>query len=960
MSEEEKKLTSIIILACNQLSYTKMCIESLQRCTSEPYELILVDNGSVDGTAEYFDSLEEAKVIKNHENLGFAEGCNQGIRISKGNYILLLNNDTVVTENWLSNLIACAESDSQIGLVGPRSNYVSGLQLLEVEYESLDEMQDFARQFSVRDPAKYFDLDRLVGFCLLIKKEVIDKIGLLDEQFEIGNFEDDDYCLSARRAEYRLVCAGDTFIHHFGAKTFAGNAIDYGKQMRENQTKFLKKWYSGDEITTVQEIGMAQAALLDLKAKIGVPDPVEVFREKYLIDPWTHPETLVGTKTLSLCMIVKDEEENLPRCLKSVEKAVDEIIVVDTGSTDKSIDIAKSFGAKVFSHQWKDDFSEARNISLDNATCDWVLFLDADEELLQEDIPTLRKLLQDKKNEGYYLNEFNFLGDKPGEDIAINITFRLFRNKKEHRFSGAIHEQIVAAVQRGNPNIEFSSVRINHYGYLNRSTTDKNKIKRNLDILLEEVKKSPDDSFVLFNLGVEYLRLNKYEEAIEQYRKAFLNLSTLEVAYASVLLRNIVLCLKALKRYDEALKVLEDAKDAYPDYTDLFFLEGLIYQDMKSYSKAIQSFNSCLASGEAAKCYITQSGVGGFKAWYALGVSYQQIGSDRDAVKAFTRALKANARDNLSLLQLGMILLPREDTRETKQFLEKLVDLSSEEMLITLFSAFSMEGFYEESLVYLERAAKIGLSRSKYGFYKGESLLNLKKYSEAIDVLTKVPATSSYYYPALMDQVFCLVLSDGFTEAAQLLDLAEVCEDYKPITAVYRVLIETLKNDETSTGISIVNGQNIKTAFDWFKKLLQLREFEKFESSLPLLDKLNLSPAEKSLRLGKLYNEVGFSEMAAEELIRAHNLGLGDSESYSILGRISAEKGFLEEAKPFLSKALTLDPNKLALYASLSRILIQQNEVPEAIAIIEEGVRQFPESELLRATLDATQNLSPN
>lgn len=235
-------LTSIVILAWNQLFYTKMCIESIQQYTDSPYELILVDNGSTDGTGEYFGSIPGAVVIKNPVNRGFAAGCNQGMRAARGDYILLLNNDTVVSHNWLSNLINCLESSPEIGIVGPVSNYVSGVQLIPTAYQSLEEMHQFAKEFNRPDPSRWFDTERLVGFCMLIRRSVVDRIGLLDEDFGIGNFEDDDYCLRARQAGFRLVCAGDTFVHHFGNKTFAGNKVDLDSLLAENRIKFCQKW----------------------------------------------------------------------------------------------------------------------------------------------------------------------------------------------------------------------------------------------------------------------------------------------------------------------------------------------------------------------------------------------------------------------------------------------------------------------------------------------------------------------------------------------------------------------------------------------------------------------------------------------------------------------------------------------------------------------------------------------
>ena len=211
-------LTSIVILTYNQFEYTRWCLAAIRYYTSEPYELIVVDNGSTDGTVEYLQSQADMEIILNGENKGFAKGCNQGIKTAGGEYILLLNNDTVPVSGWLRNMINCLESDPSIGIVGPRSNYVKGPQSLEVSYTDMDEMFAFSEQFNRSpDPAKWLELGMVVGFCMLVKRAVIDTVGLLDERFGIGFFEDDDYCLRARSKGFKIMCAGDTFVHHFGS-----------------------------------------------------------------------------------------------------------------------------------------------------------------------------------------------------------------------------------------------------------------------------------------------------------------------------------------------------------------------------------------------------------------------------------------------------------------------------------------------------------------------------------------------------------------------------------------------------------------------------------------------------------------------------------------------------------------------------------------------------------------------
>jgi GT2 family glycosyltransferase len=256
LSTIKQQLVSIIILTYNQLKYTKQCVESVEKHTPEPHEIIFVDNGSSDGTRDYLKRYakkhKQVELILNDENKGFAGGNNQGIVQAKGNYIVLLNNDMVVTEHWLERLIAHAEISPDIGMVGPMSNSVSGPQLMQpVPYvdKDMQAMQKFARAFSSKNSGKRTLMLRLVGFCLLIKKEVIDVIGGLDENYISGNFEDDDLCLRSFIAGYKNIIAQDVFIHHYGSMTFKGNAINYQATMNDNRQYFADKWKDVIEIS---------------------------------------------------------------------------------------------------------------------------------------------------------------------------------------------------------------------------------------------------------------------------------------------------------------------------------------------------------------------------------------------------------------------------------------------------------------------------------------------------------------------------------------------------------------------------------------------------------------------------------------------------------------------------------------------------------------------------------------
>lgn len=235
---------SIIILTYNNLDYNIQCIQSIREYTEkDSYEIIVVDNGSTDGTREWLVRQSDIKLIFPNENTGFPRGCNLGIKAAKKeNDILLLNNDIVVTPNWLYNLKSCLYSDESIGAVGPITNYAWNNQAIDVSYTSIQEMIKFAKTINNSDKSKWEPKAKLVGFCLLIKREVLDAIGLLDENFSPGNFEDDDICVRITEAGYSLFLCNDCFIHHYGNATFKKNPNKFNNVIIENSQKFKEKW----------------------------------------------------------------------------------------------------------------------------------------------------------------------------------------------------------------------------------------------------------------------------------------------------------------------------------------------------------------------------------------------------------------------------------------------------------------------------------------------------------------------------------------------------------------------------------------------------------------------------------------------------------------------------------------------------------------------------------------------
>ncbi|ERL03818.1 glycosyltransferase family 2 protein [Mitsuokella sp. oral taxon 131] len=247
-------VTSIVILSYNTLDYTRLCIESIRTYTEAgTYEILVVDNGSHDGSAEWLKEQADILLFCNAENRGFPGGCNQGMRAAMGDSLLLLNSDTIVTPNWLGNMRRALFSAPDIGAVGCVTNRCSNEQKIPAPYESIEEMETFAEAFNVSDPAKWHPWFMLVGFCFLMKREAYIEVGGFDERFSPGNYEDDDLSVRLRMAGYDLLLLQDTFIHHFGSASFGRkqNVSEaelqrkqeaYAALLQRNAEKFVRKW----------------------------------------------------------------------------------------------------------------------------------------------------------------------------------------------------------------------------------------------------------------------------------------------------------------------------------------------------------------------------------------------------------------------------------------------------------------------------------------------------------------------------------------------------------------------------------------------------------------------------------------------------------------------------------------------------------------------------------------------
>ncbi len=243
----DQPLVSLIMLTLNALEYTQKAITTILKYTDTPYEIVIIDNGSSDGTVDYLKNLagshSQIRPFFNSQNTGFAAGNNQGVAAARGEYVFLLNNDVLVSAGWLENMLNAVRMDEQIGMAGPLTNSISGFQrVAEVPYTDETGFHQFAASMQQRYGGRISPRRRLAGFAVLLKKSVYEQVGGLDTRFGTGNYEDDDLCLRVRAAGYSLVVHEGTFIHHYGSQTFKANRMDILHSLNEKGSLFKEKW----------------------------------------------------------------------------------------------------------------------------------------------------------------------------------------------------------------------------------------------------------------------------------------------------------------------------------------------------------------------------------------------------------------------------------------------------------------------------------------------------------------------------------------------------------------------------------------------------------------------------------------------------------------------------------------------------------------------------------------------
>lgn len=327
---------------------------------------------------------------------------------------------------------------------------------------------------------------------------------------------------------------------------------------------------------------------------------------------------------ISVCIIAKNEEQHIEECLKRLKPYHYEIVLVNTGSTDKTLEIASRYTEHIYHYNWTNDFSAARNFAISQASHDWILSIDCDEFIEQIEEDALQKhMTRFPESAGRILirNRLTENGQVSYEQVRVTRFF----NRHYFHFEGIIHEQ-VEKIQTSSPKQVFSApITVLHIGYDGSEEEMRSKSLRNIKLLEQELLRNGPDDYLYYQLGQSCMKLKAYEKAYEWFQLGLAMDVNPELDYIQKMVESYGYCLLNLKRYEEALQLL-NVYDVFAVTADFVFLMGLIYMNNGLFDNAIKEFQKSTTIAQ-----FSTEGVNTYRANYNIGVIYECTGHKEEA-----------------------------------------------------------------------------------------------------------------------------------------------------------------------------------------------------------------------------------------------------------------------------------------------------------------------------------------
>ena len=385
------------------------------------------------------------------------------------------------------------------------------------------------------------------------------------------------------------------------------------------------------------------------------------------------------SKRISLCLIVKDEEQTLPRCLASAKPFVDEIIVVDTGSTDRTVEVAHAAGARVYQWRWNDDFAAARNVALEHATGDWILSLDADEEIESASGPSLRSIVElpSPRLRAYSILVKNIHNREEVPLLYVSFAKRLFPRHPRIRWTRPIHEQVTHL--DGDHLLEHvltDQIVITHYGYGRDIWEGKEKGKRNLALLQKAIADNPDDAFNHYNLGQEYYTGRQFADALASFEKALAlgrKLPALPNFYAYVYALATGACVET-RNLDRGIAIGEEGITTF-EYADLLVNLGSCHLLRGNFDRAVTYYTRARALDGVRTLYSGDTGSTSWRAAQSLGDAYLMHGDPARALEYFHQSIAAQPERPYPNLRAANALLALGRVDDAKRYVQRVLTM---------------------------------------------------------------------------------------------------------------------------------------------------------------------------------------------------------------------------------------------------------------------------------------------
>ncbi|MGO4180750.1 glycosyltransferase family 2 protein [Paenibacillus sp. TAF43_2] len=642
------------------------------------------------------------------------------------------------------------------------------------------------------------------------------------------------------------------------------------------------------------------------------------------------------------CVITKDEETNIEKCLNSLKETTSEIIVVDTGSTDNTVQIARDLGASIYHFKWENDFSKAKNYALSKATGDWIIFLDADEYIEQHSLKEIMNCVRIAKTNGYdgILSTLINYNTETTEIQSTVQTLRIFRRDSNLKYFGAIHETI-KHVTKQLKLLDFSKeISIIHTGYSNNEIERKQKGQRNLLLLLSDEKKNTNNHDINFYLSETYNLIKEYELALFYALKAHVEKETELLGTKEKNYLNIIRYLRKLEYPSEqVIRIIKEASCKYPSYPDFFVYIGDFNRFYQQFYDAIFMYEKALFLINDISQVETQTTGLLIPIYQQLSNLYYHTNDYSKTVHVITSILNTDRYD-FSLLNylIKILLINREDEMNIINFLEKIYRVDVPKDLIYLSKSAINNGSYILANYFMS------LLRSFSSELQEEELelaiLN-EDYVIASQQFLSLFHMKESELQYLKKAIISSLLSKDETTRNKVFQTA-----YKNTGIDLKELLDEPKNNQYSQ-------EELELVLDIIKEFYRLSKYEEIDNVLKKIknDEILLATAElfyqnKNFGLAlHFFDEYLHNKTEVEDELYLNILCKSSDSLYQI--------GELEIAEKYIENAYYISQNDYFIYSLWLKIIMGLKANERIIEVAQRAVDTFPDSNYFITILES-------